>query len=811
MLGRTRAALLPLLLVLAASPAWAVKEWYDYYYDARDRLIPSKQYSEALQSLQEAIRLRRSPGLNVQTYGLQFLDYLPYYQMGVCYLRTGDFNSAIRMFNIEEKSVAVTRSDLYKDLLRLRSEAEDGERQRVARLAREEVQRLLREASELAKTRKFGEALARLAQAQAAAAALDPATLRQIGDMITKTRAEEKEVADATARTQRIEQGLAEAHRLLDGQPTEALVRFDEVLALDPKNGAAGDGKREAQERILASTTRQARELALKEGRALFEAGQYQEALRPLTDAAADPSNAEARSYLEKARHVLEGLRVQKELAQKIDGLLSEGERLLSRGQYPEAQVKFESVLELDPGNVRAQSRKDIAERKTGEGILSRWLPNRGPELLFFEPAQAETQVDGPTVSVVGVATDDRRVASVEFRVGGRVVATLDATPTLLDSGESERTLPFQREFPLEPGSNDITVTAKDSSGERRMQSFHVLRRLRFYETHAFLPSALGSAVALIGVGVAVQQARRRRAVRNRFNPYIAGAPVMDDDMFFGRQKLMARMLNVLHHNSLMITGERRIGKTTFLYHLKRILESDDETEYRFFPVFTDLQGVPEDGFFTALMADLVDGLRLTPATLAAVRFRGEAGSYDGRDFSHDLQRVIEELKTRTPKKVKLALLIDEVDVLNEYSERVNQRLRGIFMKTFSEHLVAIMSGVGIKRIWKSEGSPWYNFFDEIELGGFSREEAEELIRRPVEGIFRYDPEAVEAILAYSQLKPYVIQKFCIHVVNRILEQKRTTVRASDVEAVREVVQLEGHEVPRDYVEGEPAPETVAD
>ena len=47
---------------------------------------------------------------------------------------------------------------------------------------------------------------------------------------------------------------------------------------------------------------------------------------------------------------------------------------------------------------------------------------------------------------------------------------------------------------------------------------------------------------------------------------------------------------------------------------------------------------------------------------------------------------------------------------------------------TFSEHLVAIMSGVGIKRIWNSEGSPWYNFFDEIELTAFSPEEATFLV-----------------------------------------------------------------------------------
>ena len=40
--------------------------------------------------------------MNEQTYGLQFVDYLPYYHLGLCYLKTGDFNAAIRMFNIEE-------------------------------------------------------------------------------------------------------------------------------------------------------------------------------------------------------------------------------------------------------------------------------------------------------------------------------------------------------------------------------------------------------------------------------------------------------------------------------------------------------------------------------------------------------------------------------------------------------------------------------------------------------------------------------------------------------------------------------------
>jgi hypothetical protein len=357
------------------------------------------------------------------------------------------------------------------------------------------------------------------------------------------------------------------------------------------------------------------------------------------------------------------------------------------------------------------------------------------------------------------------------------------------DTAEFPRTFKVEHVFALEPGANQVSVAAVDTRGVQRVESFTITRRLRFYETSAFLPSAAGAAAGLVGLAVASQRVRRRRALRRRFNPYIAGAPVMDEDMFFGRRKLLARILNVLHHNSLMITGERRIGKTTFLYHLKRQLEADQGSDYRFFPVFTDLQGVSEADFFHALMADAVESLAPSAATQAQLRFRAEEGqSYDGRDFSHDLQRLIEELKTRTDRQVKLVLLIDEVDVLNEFSERINQRLRGIFMKTFSEHLVAVMSGVGIRRVWTSEGSPWYNFFDEIEITALSREEAEALIREPVEGVFRWDSEAVERILALSHLKPYLIQKFCIHAVNRMLEEGRTTITAADVQAVRDTV-----------------------
>jgi len=134
----------------------------------------------------------------------------------------------------------------------------------------------------------------------------------------------------------------------------------------------------------------------------------------------------------------------------------------------------------------------------------------------------------------------------------------------------------------------------------------------------------------------------------------------------------------------------------------------------------------------------------------------------------------------------ELALLIDEVDALGPCSERVNERLRGILMEAFSQNLVVVLSGVKVEEGRPGEVGPRNGFLDEIEIPAFTREEAEALVKAPVADVFRYEAEAVERVLELSGLRPYLIQKLCIHSVNRMLEVGRTTVRVKDVEAARE-------------------------
>jgi hypothetical protein len=801
---RHRASLLTLAVVLAAAPAWAAREWYAYYDDALKALARG-QHAEALTSLRRAQAMKPRSALQEQTYGLDFVDYLPYYYQGVALAGLGQHAAALDAFNAEEKQGAIKgRPREYGDLVKRRSEAlvkareiaDAEESARKARVALAEVRRLRQEGEELHREGKLEEALARLAEAQKVAELLEGPQQDAIRERAQKIRHELNVRQEQSARAERIEKALEAGGKLLaEAKPAEAKIKFEEVLTLEPRHAAALQGRDAAEEQILNFTTQQERAAQLAEGRALIESGQYQKALKPLAEAAADPQNAEALTLFQKAQKTLEGIRKQKDDRQRLDNLMKAGEAFVDARKFAEAWVAFISVLELDPSHPRAAERRTYAERMTFEGITEKIFPNQPPVFTFIDLPPNE--IDAGRVAVGGIASDDRGLKVIEYRVGDQVLSRQEYPPDR-ETGQFGKNVRLAHVFPLEPGTNRISVVAVDSSGVTGSESFDIYRRLRFYETKAFLPSAVAGAFGLVGLGYVAQRARRQRAVRRRFNPYIAGAPVMAEEMFFGRQKLLSRILNVLHHNSLMITGERRIGKTTFLYRLKAALEADEGTEYQFFPVFTDLQGVTEEAFFHAVMTDVLESLKLRPDILSGLHFHASASpeDYDGRDFSHDMQRVVEHLKASTTRKVKLVLLIDEVDVLNQYSERINQRLRGIFMKNFAEHLAAIMSGVGIKRTWTSEGSPWYNFFDEIELTAFTREEAEALIRQPVEDVFRWEPEAVEKILEASALKPYVIQKYCIHAVNRMLEQGRTTITAEDVEAVRDDVNFEGREAP---------------
>jgi hypothetical protein len=105
-------------------------------------------------------------------------------------------------------------------------------------------------------------------------------------------------------------------------------------------------------------------------------------------------------------------------------------------------------------------------------------------------------------------------------------------------------------------------------------------------------------------------------------------------------------------------------------------------------------------------------------------------------------------------------------------------------MKNFAESLVAVVSGVGIKKQWEREGSPWYNFFEEVEVKPLEPDDDRELIERPIGGMFKVESVVAERIISLTAGKPYLIQKICIALVTRLHEQRRRKITVADVDAV---------------------------
>jgi hypothetical protein len=190
-----------------------------------------------------------------------------------------------------------------------------------------------------------------------------------------------------------------------------------------------------------------------------------------------------------------------------------------------------------------------------------------------------------------------------------------------------------------------------------------------------------------------------------------------DDVVVEGREQLVRRILGTIHNNSILLCGKAGSGKTSILLYLKGRLMADDNPAMNFYPVYIDLHGVPEDLLF-ATVADAVMGQHSFAPPSKVARFGSD---YDHRYLANDFRGVIQTLGERSLKPARLVLLVDGIDELNHYKPRTTQRVRSLFMASLAESLVMVAAAVEIDKHWEQEGSPWYNFFEEIELARIDR------------------------------------------------------------------------------------------
>ncbi len=269
-------------------------------------------------------------------------------------------------------------------------------------------------------------------------------------------------------------------------------------------------------------------------------------------------------------------------------------------------------------------------------------------------------------------------------------------------------------------------------------------------------------------------------------NPYIAGAPVTEQRMFFGRDDVFQWIQNSLSgqyaDHILVVHGQRRVGKTSVLKQLGNRLPD------RYIPVFFDLQGRTHttlDRFLWWLAREIVRVLKQERDI--------EIPIPEKEDFARDLEyfenQFLGEVRRILPDHT-LLLTFDEFDNLEE-SEVKEELARPLI-----DHLRRLMGNAGLNFIFSigSSGRKLENmqaayteFFKTAlykKISFLSEEQTHDLVTRPVEGILEYERAAVDHIYGIASGHPYFTQLTCHELFARCQRTEQRKVAKADVESV---------------------------
>ncbi len=270
-------------------------------------------------------------------------------------------------------------------------------------------------------------------------------------------------------------------------------------------------------------------------------------------------------------------------------------------------------------------------------------------------------------------------------------------------------------------------------------------------------------------------------------NPYIAGSPVKDAAMFFGREDVYAwlrqHLRGVYHHNAIVLYGERRSGKTSILYQMKEKLGDDS-----YIPILLDLQGMSLEGMAGSLWEvarKLVLALRGVEGIPPLERPLRQDFEKDPFLYFEDvfLPPILSALGRRS-----LLLMFDEA---NRLAEKVASKdlppdvfdyLRSLIQQATQ---VNFLFCLGSRLEANARGSSQlFNLAVYRKISFLERDFAEALITQPAANYYRLTQPAIERILQLTSGQPYYTQLLCHNLFIRWAKNKPAQLNLADVEAV---------------------------
>jgi hypothetical protein len=215
-------------------------------------------------------------------------------------------------------------------------------------------------------------------------------------------------------------------------------------------------------------------------------------------------------------------------------------------------------------------------------------------------------------------------------------------------------------------------------------------------------------------------------------NPFTFGNPIKEPERFYGRSAEIRQIINRLlssAHESTSIVGERRIGKTSLLYHLSHpdVSARLGLTPDKFCLVYVDFQGLTDitpTRFWQRVLKKMAATI-CNEALKPAIEKLSQQNEFDLFDLE-DLFQASQQ------KGLTIVLMMDEFEYITQNPNFKNDFYGGL-------RALAIHHGVALLPATRRElvdlcysdeikGSPFFNIFANVVLRPFSPLEVEELI-----------------------------------------------------------------------------------
>jgi hypothetical protein len=279
-------------------------------------------------------------------------------------------------------------------------------------------------------------------------------------------------------------------------------------------------------------------------------------------------------------------------------------------------------------------------------------------------------------------------------------------------------------------------------------------------------------------------------------NPYVPGSPMeVGDPLFMGRDDILQKLGQALqqkYRSTFLLTGERRMGKSSILKQLPVLLGP------RYIPVFYDLQTTgmisSTAAFFATIAANIEKHLMarglavqsLTRSQLDAAQQQDEIKVYDVvEQWYAEVEQTIEQ-GDRT-----LLLMFDEFEMLEVAEARgtINLHLLFNWFRSVIQNrsrLVLLFSGA---KMVGDMGRSWAGYFVNVERikVSFLREaDAYNLVVHPVPHLF--NEEVAKEIIHITHSHPFLIQALCKHTLEILIDENRTQATSADVASAAEEV-----------------------